>query len=52
MVCYYCGSNDLNSFVRVATIVSNTLETHNRLRRQLPDLKFVYLSIIRAPQKM
>ena len=52
MVCYYCGSNDLNDFVPVTAIIGNVLETHERLRRQLPDLKFVYLSIIRAPQKM
>jgi len=52
MVCYYCGSNDINASVPVATISDNTLETYGRLRRQLPALKFVYLSIIRAPQKM
>ena len=52
MVCYYCGSNDINASVPVETISGNTLETYARLRRQLPALKFVYLSIIRAPQKM
>jgi lysophospholipase L1-like esterase len=52
MVCYYCGSNDINASVPVETIVVNTCETYARLRRQLPSLKFVYLSIIRAPQKM
>jgi lysophospholipase L1-like esterase len=51
MVCYYCGSNDLNASVPVDTIIGNTRETCARPRRQLPDLKFVYLSIIRAPQK-
>jgi lysophospholipase L1-like esterase len=52
MVCYYCGSNDLNACVPVDTINGNTHETYVRLRRQLPALTFVYLSIIRAPQKM
>jgi len=52
MVCYYCGSNDLNVFVTVATICGNTLETYERLRRRSPVLTFVYLSIIRAPQKI
>jgi lysophospholipase L1-like esterase len=50
-VCYYCGSNDINSPIPVDTIIANILETHHRLSRQLPNLKFVYLSIIRAPQK-
>lgn len=52
MVCYYCGSNDINDLVPVDTINGNTRETYVRLRRQLPTMKFVYLSIIRAPQKM
>jgi lysophospholipase L1-like esterase len=52
MVCYYCGSNDINAVVPVDTITGNTVETYVRLRRQLPTLTFVYLSIIRAPQKM
>ncbi len=52
MVCYYCGSNDLNNSVPVGKIVGNTIETHGRLRGRLPSLKFVYLSILRAPQKM
>jgi lysophospholipase L1-like esterase len=52
MVCYYCGSNDLNHAVPTTTITGNTLETLGRLRRRLPAVKFVYLSILRAPQKM
>jgi lysophospholipase L1-like esterase len=51
VVCYYCGSNDINWGVPAATIVENVLETYRRIHTALPQTQFVYLSIILAPQK-
>lgn len=51
VVCYYCGSNDINWGVPAATIVENVLETYGRIHSVLPQAQFVYLSIILAPQK-
>lgn len=51
LVCYYCGSNDINYDVSPAQIAANVARTFELLNQQLPDLQFVYLAIIRAPQK-
>ena len=51
LVCYYCGSNDINAGVPPEAIVANTLKTYATLREHLPGVRFVYLSIIKAPQK-
>jgi lysophospholipase L1-like esterase len=50
-VCYYCGSNDINHDVPAQTIVQNVIRTYEALRRRLAGLTFIYLSIIKAPQK-
>lgn len=51
VLCYYCGSNDINYDTPAERIVQNVLTTHARLRAALGALDFVYLSIIKAPQK-
>jgi lysophospholipase L1-like esterase len=51
LVCYYCGSNDINSGVSPTQIAANVARTFDLLNQRLPDLHFVYLAIIRAPQK-
>jgi lysophospholipase L1-like esterase len=50
-VCYYCGSNDINYAVPPLRIAENVARTYELLHEELPGLQFVYLSIIRAPQK-
>lgn len=51
LVVYYAGSNDINADVAPATVVDNVIDTWERIRRRLADTAFVYLSIIRSPQK-
>jgi lysophospholipase L1-like esterase len=51
LVCYYCGSNDINCSIPPAQIAENVARTFELLHAELPDMRFVYLSIIRAPQK-
>ena len=51
LVVYYAGSNDINADVAPATVVENVIDTWERIRKKLADTAFVYLSIIRAPQK-
>lgn len=51
LACYYCGSNDINSAVPPAQIAANVAGAFDLLSQRLPDLRFVYLAIIRAPQK-
>jgi lysophospholipase L1-like esterase len=52
MVCYYCGSNDINNAVPPGRIVKNVQKLQTKLQKSLPDALFVYLAIIKAPQKM
>lgn len=52
IVCYYCGSNDINYMVPVPTIVGNIASTAEIVARQLGRVAFVFLSVIKAPQKM
>lgn len=57
LVCYYCGSNDINNGVPPAQIAENVARSAGLLHARqpgmpgMPGLPFVYLSIIRAPQK-
>jgi lysophospholipase L1-like esterase len=51
LVCYYCGSNDISHEVAASVIVANVRATFDTLRRRLPGAGFIYLSIIKAPQK-
>jgi lysophospholipase L1-like esterase len=51
MVCYYCGSNDINYDASAETIVNNVVQTYQAIRQRLPQTAFVYWSIIEAPQK-
>lgn len=51
LVCYYCGSNDINYGAAAQTVVDNVIATFETLRLRLAEVKFVYLSIIKAPQK-
>ena len=51
LVCYYCGSNDINHEVPASAIVANVRATFDTLRTRLPVRGFIYLSIIKAPQK-
>jgi hypothetical protein len=51
MVCYYCGSNDINQAVPPQGILANLDQTFAVLRARIPDIHFIYLSIIKAPQK-
>lgn len=52
LVCYYCGSNDINHAVAVQVIVENVIKTYQAIRDKLGQTTFVFLSIIKAPQKM
>ena len=52
LVCYYCGSNDINHAVAVQVIVENVIKTYQAMRDKLGQTAFVFLSIIKAPQKM
>jgi len=51
-VCYYCGSNDIDHDVPARTIVENVTRSYETLHQRLEGLTFIYLSIIKAPQKM
>ena len=51
VLCYYCGSNDINNAIPPDRIIENTRQTFLTLRERIPDLSFLYLSIIKAPQK-
>ena len=51
LVCYYCGSNDINNALPPPQIAANVVRTFDLLCHELPALRFAYLSIIRAPQK-
>lgn len=51
LVCYYCGSNDVNAGAPAAEIVANITAFAERLRTALPGTALVLCSIIRAPQK-
>jgi lysophospholipase L1-like esterase len=52
IIVYYCGSNDINANVSPARIASNFRDFVERVRKDLPQTRIFYVSIIRAPQKM
>jgi lysophospholipase L1-like esterase len=52
LVCYYCGSNDINHGATAECIVTNVRQTFETLRCRLPAVQFLYLAIIKAPQKI
>ena len=51
LLCYYGGSNDINSGESAEEIISRTTATIEGVFAMNPDLSFLYFSIIRAPQK-
>jgi hypothetical protein len=51
LVCYYCGSNDVNAGAPAEEIVANVTAFAERLRAALPGTALALCSIIRAPQK-
>lgn len=52
VIVYYCGSNDINANVPPARIAGNFQEFVERVRRELPQTRIIYVSINKAPQKM
>jgi lysophospholipase L1-like esterase len=52
IIVYYCGSNDINANVSPARIADNFRDFVERVRKDLPQTRIFYVSIIRAPQKM
>lgn len=52
VIVYYCGSNDINSNVRPERIAGNFREFVDRVRRDLPETRVIFVSINKAPQKM
>ncbi len=51
VLCYYGGSNDINSGETAENIIARTTATIESVFAMQPGLFFVYFSIIRAPQK-
>jgi lysophospholipase L1-like esterase len=52
VIVYYCGSNDINANVTPEQIAGNFREFVERVRKQLPETRLLYVSINKAPQKM
>ena len=52
VIVYYCGSNDINANVTPAQIAANFEEFVERVRRELPQTRILFVSINKAPQKM
>ena len=51
VVVYYCGSNDINGGEPAAAIFARVHDFVERLRASAPEARFVFVSIIRAPDK-
>lgn len=51
VVLFYCGSNDLNAEVLDSLIVENVGTCWGIVRQMSEETRFVYFSIIKAPQK-
>jgi lysophospholipase L1-like esterase len=51
IVVYYCGSNDINAGETPAAIFARVHAFEARLRALQPQVRFIYVSIARAPQK-
>jgi len=52
IVVYYCGSNDINAGVKPPEIAANFRAFVEKIHSQLPKTRVLFVSIIRAPQKM
>jgi lysophospholipase L1-like esterase len=50
-IVYYCGSNDVNAGHHAAAIAGRFFEFVDRVKERLPETRFFYVSVIRAPQK-
>jgi lysophospholipase L1-like esterase len=48
---FYCGSNDLNHDVPESEIIANILACRAIFSQHVPQARFVYFGIIKAPQK-
>ncbi len=51
VIVYYCGSNDVNAKKSATEIADRFKEFVERVGKQLPQTKILYVSINRAPQK-
>jgi len=51
VVVYYCGSNDVDAGEAAEAIVARIRQFIVRTRTALPDVHFVFVSVIRAPEK-
>lgn len=51
VVVYYCGSNDVSRGEPASAIIDRTNQFITRLQTALPGVRFVYMSINKAPEK-
>ena len=51
VVAYYCGSNDVDAGDGAEEIFDRVRQFMVRTRTALPDVRFVFVSVIRAPEK-
>jgi lysophospholipase L1-like esterase len=51
VVAYYCGSNDVDAGENPEAIVDRIRQFMVRVRTALPDVRIVFVSVIRAPEK-
>ena len=52
LIVYYCGSNDVNAKLAPAEIADGFIQFAERVHAKLPETRLLYVSILRAPQKM
>lgn len=52
LIVYYCGSNDINANVLPPAIAANFRAFVERVHTKLPQTRVLFVSIIRAPQKL
>jgi lysophospholipase L1-like esterase len=51
VVAYYCGSNDVDAGDGAEEIFDRVRQFMTRIRTALPDVRVVFVSVIRAPEK-
>jgi lysophospholipase L1-like esterase len=51
VVAYYCGSNDVDAGDGADAIAGRIRQFMDRVRTALPDVRIVFVSVIRAPEK-
>jgi lysophospholipase L1-like esterase len=51
VVAYYCGSNDVDAGEKPEVIFDRILQFIVRARAALPEVRIVFVSVIRAPEK-